>query len=383
VRILVAEDEPVARLVIEAAIRKLGHEALGAVDGQQAWELLQSAHVDVIISDWRMPHVDGQELCKRVRSFDDSRSYIPFIFLTALDTKRHALMAMEAGADDYLVKPLNIDDLHARLIAAQRLKRVEDERRHLLIHERRARGEAEAAVRARDEVLAAVSHDLRTPLTAIHALGQLLHKRLAKLEPESQAAPLMQFADRIVDSAIRMNTWIDDLMAATRPDTGEPAVLNPVHLDLVDLVQRAVDDHQATTGRHQIGLLVEQASLMGMWDKPQLRRAVDNLLSNAIKYSPGGGPITVTLEECPALTGSSVELRVRDTGMGIPASDLASVFDRYQRASNVGCIAGQGIGLAGARQIVEQHGGTVTVQSREGTDTTFTVRLPVINYQGL
>lgn len=69
--------------------------------------------------------------------------------------------------------------------------------------------------------------------------------------------------------------------------------------------------------------------------------------------------------------------------MGIPASDLANVFDRYQRASNVGCIAGQGIGLAGARQIVEQYGGTVTVQSREGTDTTFTVRLPVITYQGL
>src|SRR5258708_5497607 len=95
VRILIAEDDPVARLVSEAAIRKLGHESLGAVDGQRAWEMLQSAHVDVIISDWRMPHIDGQELCKRVRSFDDSRSYIPFIFLTALDDKRHALMAME------------------------------------------------------------------------------------------------------------------------------------------------------------------------------------------------------------------------------------------------------------------------------------------------
>ena len=236
-RILVAEDEPVARLVIEAAIRKLGHECLGAVDGQQAWELLQSSDIDVIISDWRMPRVDGQELCKRVRSCDDSRSYIPFIFLTALDDKRHALMAMEAGADDYLVKPLNIDDLHARLISAQRLKRVEDERRHLLIEERHAREEAEAAVRARDDVLAAVSHDLRTPLTAIHALGQVLHTRLARLQPDAQAAPLMHFADRIVDSAMRMNTWIDDLMAATRSGVSEPVLLNPESLDLVDLVQ--------------------------------------------------------------------------------------------------------------------------------------------------
>jgi len=204
-----------------------------------------------------------------------------------------------------------------------------------------------------------------------------------RANPDAQAAPLMHFADRIVDSAMRMNTWIDDLMAATRSGVREPASLNPERLDLVDLVRRAVDDHQATTGRHQIGLRANPTSLVGMWDKPQLRRALDNLLSNAIKYSPGGGAITVTLEERPAPAGSSVVLRVQDTGVGIPAGDLANVFDRYQRASNVGRVDGQGIGLAGARQIFEQHGGTVSVQSREGTDTTFTVRLPLVSCRGL
>jgi signal transduction histidine kinase len=377
-RILVAEDEPVARLVIEAAIRRLGHECVVAIDGQEAWEVLQSHEIDAIISDWRMPRVDGSELCRRVRSSPDSRSYIPFIFLTALDDKRHALAAMDAGADDYLAKPLDIDDLHARLIAAQRLKRVEDERQHLLIDERRARAEAEAAVRARDDMLAAVSHDLRSPLTVIHALTQVLQMRMARLQPNADVAPLMQFADRILENAIRMNTWIDDLLAAKRSRTGEPDIHNPEHIDLVDLVQRAVDDHQATTGRHQIGLRAEQTSLMGMWDKLQLRRALDNLLTNAIKYSPAGGPIAVTLEERSAPAGSSVVLRVQDTGVGIPASELANVFGRYQRASNVSHIAGHGIGLAGAKRIFEQHGGTVSVQSREGTDTTFTVRLPVI-----
>jgi signal transduction histidine kinase len=228
-----------------------------------------------------------------------------------------------------------------------------------------------------------VSHDLRNPLTVIHALGQVLHARLARLEPYAQAAPLMHVADRIVESAIRMNTWIDDLTATTRSRPGQPVTHNPQSLDLVDIVQSAVDDHQATTGRHQIGLRADQTSLMGMWDKPQLRRALDNLLSNAIKFSPGGGAITVTLEERPEPAGSSVVLRVQDTGVGIPAGDLPNVFARYQRASNVGRIAGNGIGLAGARQIFEQHGGTVTVQSREGRDTTFTVRLPIISCQAL
>jgi signal transduction histidine kinase len=113
--------------------------------------------------------------------------------------------------------------------------------------------------------------------------------------------------------------------------------------------------------------------VIGDWDGPRLRRVLDNLLSNAIKYSPAGGEVVVTL----AADGDSAVLRVRDQGLGIPAEDLPHIFERFRRARNAAEIVGTGLGLSGARQLVEQHGGTIQVESQEGAGSTFTVRLPL------
>jgi two-component system cell cycle response regulator len=119
-KILIAEDEPSSRLVLKKAIEKLGHECLVAEDGHQAWALFQSREVDVVISDWMMPGIDGIELCRRVREYSTS-TYPYFIFLTSLADREHCLMGLEAGADDYLTKPLNLFDLKARLLVALRV----------------------------------------------------------------------------------------------------------------------------------------------------------------------------------------------------------------------------------------------------------------------
>jgi signal transduction histidine kinase len=382
-RILVAEDEPVEQILIKAALRRLGHECLGAADGREAWDYFRSHEIDVVISDWHMPRIDGPELCKLVRSSRDTATYTPFIFLTALDDKQRALAAMEAGADDYLVKPLDVEDLRARLIVAQRLKSIEGERERVLAEANRARAEAEAAVCTRDDVLAAVSHDLKMPLTVIQANAQLLSSALVQPNLDAQAKKLHHLADRIAVSAIRMNAWIEDLMDVTRLRIGEPVMLNPAPLNLVDLVQGAVEDHQMTTSRHRLVLQTEHRSLVGTWDETRLRRVLDNLLVNAIKYSPDGGTITLSLEELPAADAGMVVLRLQDEGVGIPADDLDTIFSRYTRAGNVGRIAGQGIGLAGVRQIVEQHGGSVSVESQTGRGSTFVVRLPLARAQAL
>jgi diguanylate cyclase (GGDEF)-like protein len=119
-KILIAEDDALSRLVLERAIRKLDHEPITATDGTQAWGLFQSSKVDVVISDWMMPGMDGVELCHRVRMMADA-PYTYFIFLTALTDKDHCLAGLEAGADDYLSKPLNQFDLKTRLLVAQRV----------------------------------------------------------------------------------------------------------------------------------------------------------------------------------------------------------------------------------------------------------------------
>ncbi|TCJ16436.1 diguanylate cyclase [Rubrobacter taiwanensis] len=121
-RVLIAEDDGVSRLILEKALRKSGHECLAARDGAEAWELYRREDVDVIISDWMMPEMDGLELCRRVREHESSRDgYTYFVFLTALGEKEHLLEGIRSGADDYLTKPLDREELQVRLIAASRV----------------------------------------------------------------------------------------------------------------------------------------------------------------------------------------------------------------------------------------------------------------------
>jgi signal transduction histidine kinase len=118
--------------------------------------------------------------------------------------------------------------------------------------------------------------------------------------------------------------------------------------------------------------------LVGVWDRARVERLLENLLNNAIKYSPEGGEVTVTIRLEREAGEPWAVLAVQDRGIGIPATDLPHIFERFQRGRNAeGHIAGTGIGLAGVRQVVEHHGGRVTVESQEGRGTTVTVRLPL------
>ncbi len=136
-RILIAEDDTVSRMILRRAVERLGHECLVAADGFEAWEMYQnSPDVDVIISDWMMPGMDGPALCQKIRAYKGRRDGYPFfIFLTALGDKKHHLEGMRAGADDYLAKPLDRDELEARLIAAARVtslhRQLSEQRREL------------------------------------------------------------------------------------------------------------------------------------------------------------------------------------------------------------------------------------------------------------
>jgi two-component system chemotaxis response regulator CheY len=118
-RILIVDDEPTTLLVLESALQELGHDCLAAADGLEAWSLLQTAAVDAIISDWVMPGMDGIELCRRLRE-QRRAEYTYFIFLTSNSERQQALAGIEAGADDYLLKPLDLDELRVRLLAAAR-----------------------------------------------------------------------------------------------------------------------------------------------------------------------------------------------------------------------------------------------------------------------
>ena len=246
--------------------------------------------------------------------------------------------------------------------------------RRRLERERAALYEAELeAARTRDEFLSAAAHDLKTPLAGIKGIAQLSRRRAARAgtpEGESLAENLVSI-DR---AATRMTALINEMLDVTRLQMGRPIDLDLRRVDLVKLAREAVAEHQQTARRHEILFETVVSELVGHWDEARLQRVLDNLVGNAIKYSPSGGRVWVAVgaEDGQAL------LSVRDEGIGIPAADLPRVFERFHRAGNaVGAVSGTGIGLASARAIVESHGGSITVESKEGDGSTFAVQFPL------
>ncbi len=150
--------------------------------------------------------------------------------------------------------------------------------------------------------------------------------------------------------------------------------------DLVELAGASVAETRRSTTRHGVRVETELLALVGEWDQARLARVAANLLGNAVRYSPEGGEVVVRVGRAEDPDGTAwAVVAVSGQGVGIPAADLPRFFERFHRGGNVtGRIAGHGIGLAGAKQIVEQHGGTISVASEEGQGSTFTVRLPVV-----
>jgi nitrogen-specific signal transduction histidine kinase len=238
----------------------------------------------------------------------------------------------------------------------------------------------EDTVRTQDALLTAAAHDLKNSLAAITLRADLL---LGQLEDDLQVPDGQESLSfrkglaRIVAASSQMARLLDELLGLGRLQAGHRLDLEREPMDLVALARRVVGEYVASWEHERIRLTTTQAELIGVWDAWRLERVLRNLLSNAVKYSPDGGEISVRLGTERDDAGDWAVLAVADHGLGIPDPDLASVFERFHRGANVrGRIAGTGIGLAGANQIVLEHGGSLLVESQEGVGSTFTVRLP-------
>jgi PAS domain S-box-containing protein len=237
--------------------------------------------------------------------------------------------------------------------------------------------EAHEAIQARDEFLSSAAHDLKTPLTAIKGTAQFL-RRLIGSPGGPDVARLAEGLTGVDAAATRVARQVDQLLDITRLRAGLSLELRRQPIDLVTLAEQIAAEHSQVTDRHRIRIDSEGSPLIGHWDRGRLQRVLDNLIGNAVKYSPNGGAVVVALSRQRRGDVDCAEIAISDQGIGIPAAELGRVFDRFSRGSNVPVpIGGSGIGLTSVRQIVERHGGTVSVESREGEGSTFTVRLPL------
>ena len=228
----------------------------------------------------------------------------------------------------------------------------------------------------------ATAHDLRNPLTAVLGQTQLLQRRLRRDDAVDTDDAESRLA-AIESSAGRAAGLIDDLMDTARLQAGQPLELRRRSIDIVAMVGSCAAEAQRVSPSHVVRVESDASSLIAFADGSRIERVVRNMLDNAIKYSPAGGDVVVRAHREEDEDGCWAVVTIEDRGLGIPAADLPYVFDRFRRGGNVQRhIAGSGIGLTGAKQIVAQHGGAITVRSAEGEGSTFTLRLPLAEGDG-
>ncbi len=415
VDILLVDDHEENLLALEAILVEPAYNLVRARSGRAALKEVLSCDFALILLDVAMPDLDGYETAELIRRRERSRQ-TPIIFLTANNrSDSHVFRGYSVGAVDYLFKPFSPDILRSKvavfvelyqkrealkrqaqalLLAHEELedrvrartrelaetnlslreevderKRIEGERLILLESEQRARANAEAVNRLKDEFLATLSHELRTPLNAILGWSHLLSSG------KSDKAMVERAIGVIRNNALAQSQLIEDILDVSRIIGGKLR-LKLARVQMRTVIEAALDSVSPAAQAKAIAIQREIDDLEPIvGDQDRLQQVVWNLLSNAVKFTPRDGRVVVRLQR----RGDEVVLEVEDTGIGITPHFLPYVFDRFSQADGTATRrhGGLGLGMAIVRYLVELHGGTVNAQSEgENQGATFTIMLP-------
>ncbi len=346
-----------------------------AFDGRQGLEKALELRPDLILSDVMMPVMGGDAVVRELRTHPELEG-IPIIVLTAKADDELRVELLREGAQDFLIKPVAVEELRARVANFVMLKRTRDVLQGALSSQSRdlatLADQLAGANRAKDEFLAVLSHELRTPLAPILSWSFLLR------EGHLDAAATQRALEAIERNARLQARIVEDLLDVSRVITGKLR-LNVRPIALAPVIQAAIESVGPAAEARGIvleaGLGPEVGLISG--DPERLQQVVWNLLANAIKFTPRGGRVEVRV----AHVGEHVRLTVNDNGAGIKPASLPRLFERFWQAdsSTTRTQGGLGLGLAVVRHLVELHGGTVRAESEgEARGATFTVTLPLI-----
>src|SRR5260221_13597653 len=345
-----------------------------------ALELIQEHDYDAIVSDIKMPGIDGLALLEKIREL---RPDTPTLLITGHGEHDLAIQALRGGAYDFIQKPIERDYLVAALQRAvqtcQLRRRAIEQQLALELHARAPERmghtrthELVEANAAKDKFLSIVSHELKTPLTSLKGMTQLLRRQVGRAEATDVVGVGLADMER---SIRRMEVLVNDLLDSSLIETNM-FVLHRKHYNLVELCRHLIDEYTAGTGP-SLTFEIPGDPIEVEVDVNRISQVIINLLSNARKYSPKDSPITMTLQQA----GYETMFSVRDMGVGIPEEMLPNIFDQFYRVPSVevqnGPHVGLGLGLYISRKIVERHGGHIDVQSVPGQGSTFTVVLPM------
>jgi len=377
-RVLVVDDEASNRELLEALLTSLGHDVDMAADGSEALATLDPSH-DLVLLDVMMPGIDGFEVARRIRN-ESAVSDIPICMVTALSGREERLRAVEAGANDFIAKPIDKMELKVRTASLLKAKEAQDtikryqadlEAQNCLLQENyeqlRKLGEL------KDEFLRIASHDLKNPLTCILNFASII----GTLTPPgaTMTAETHSLTARITAQCRVMKKIIEDFLDFQALEDGQIKLT----LEAVDLNKLARDVLERNAGyaeskRIAPHLDLEAGSLLVNADKSRLNEVLENFVSNAIKFSPQGQQVTV----CARKTEGGVLVEVRDSGPGLTDEDMKKLFVKYAKLSNMptGGEKSSGLGLAICRKVIEMQGGKTGARNNPGGGATFWFELP-------
>lgn len=349
-KVLIAEDDAVTRHMLEVMLTGWGYEVLVSCDGDEAWQALQSKDAPKLaILDWMMPGMDGPTICRKIRESPGHQTTYA-ILCTVKGQKGDIVAGLRAGADDYVSKPFDPEELQARIQVGCRTVELH---------------------RMKNELISFVGHELKNPLTSIiSALSIITSDQTVELPGH-----IKRMADIAYRSSERMCSLLNDILDIRRIESGamdlylQPVGLNP-------LVEQAVEANRVYAGQLQVMLDLEDdtTDIRANVDVDRFIQVVTNLLSNAIRFSPPGEKVVVSISRFD----DKVRVSVIDRGPGIPAEFRERIFEKFTQFHHPGARrkGGAGLGLSIAKAIVEAMKGSIGFETEVGSGTTFYFDLP-------
>ena len=378
--ILVVEDDVALLEGVRDMLELAGYRVLTACHGQEALQVLEThPQPDLIISDIMMPRMNGYEFYEAVRARPEWVA-IPFIFLTALGEKSDVRLGKQLGADDYIVKPFDEEDLlvvvTAKLRRSAQLQAAQDQQVSSL----------------KRSILTMLNHEFRTPLTLVTSYTEMISESGGKTD----TAEFEEFLRGIRKGSDRLRRLVEDFIFLVELESGEARKVyewrRTLVTDLRALIEAAVAPYRSVAASRGLGLVVDvpQGLPPLLADVEYLEDAVRRLLDNACKFSQRGViRVTAGLRQAvPTGAGEAegqrdwVSIAVSDQGIGIAAEELPRIFEAFYQSNREKLEQqGSGSGLAIVKGIVEMHGGQVEVESQPGVGSTFTIVLPVASQE--